>query len=318
MITLTTFKGGLEFRQILIDQVPDFISADELTWINCAGLSNQDIEKILKDAKEIPDFLLEDCTTKQRPKIQDYEDCTSIIFKIMVNKTKPLRSAQLNLIFGEKYVLSIIKDEVEMMKTIQSNISKNINKINKLGVGHLVYLFLDSIVDSYYPIIEKIDVEIERMEGEIIKNISPKTAHRIILMKKDVMRIRRNIVPEKEILRALSRDKFDFVKEDVMLYFRDTYTDLLSLGDSIDSQREMLSGLMEIYLSTMSNNLNNVMKKLTLVTSLILVPSFIAGIYGMNIALPLEDRPDAFYFIFVIILVAVLATVWVFRKREWL
>ncbi|MBI4020386.1 MAG: magnesium/cobalt transporter CorA [Candidatus Aenigmarchaeota archaeon] len=318
MITLTTLKGGLEYRQILIDQVPDFISADELTWINCAGLTNQEIEKILKDAKEIPDFLLEDCTTKQRPKIQDYEDCTSIIFKILVNKSRPLKTVQLNIIFGEKYLLSIIKDNVELLKTIQTNITKNIGKVNKLGVGYLVYIFLESIVDSYYPIIDKIDVDIERLEGDIIKNCRPNTVHKIVSMKKDVLKLRRNIGPEKEILRALGRDKFEFVKEDVMLYFRDAYSDILSIADRIDSQREMLSGLMEIYLSTISNNLNNVMKKLTLVTSLILVPSFIAGLYGMNVALPLEDRPDAFYIIFLVIILAVVATVWLFRKREWL
>ncbi|MBI4173687.1 MAG: magnesium and cobalt transport protein CorA, partial [Candidatus Aenigmarchaeota archaeon] len=161
--------------------------------------------------------------------------------------------------------------------------------------------------------------QIERLEQILIKYPESSSLQTIIRLKKEILKLKRNLLPEKEVLRALGRDNFRLVKSSAMVYFRDTYSDLLAVTDRVENQREILSGLMEIYISSVSNNLNKIVKTLTIGTFLILIPSFIAGLYGMNVDnLPLAHAAGGFWEIIGLMLVLFAAMLIVFKWKRWL
>ncbi len=317
MPTLATFLPSVKFREISAEEIPQAISAKELTWVNCVGLSDEEIIKVIKSVKEIPDFLIEDCTVSQRPKLDDYDKLISIIFKII--KFKEMASTvQLNMIFGKNYLLTICKENHPVFDQIRARLEKHEKRARSLGVGFVAYSILESIADTYFPIVERVDDMLEETEGKLLKANGIKYIKQILNLRKVTLRLRRNFYPEKEILRTLGRDRYRPISEGSMVYFRDTFSDLLSLSERIDNQREHLSSLMEIYTTTVSNNLNIIVKTLTVITALILVPGFIAGLYGMNVKLPYADSDNAFPLIMGFIIFVAISMVIVFRAKKWI
>lgn len=317
MPTLATFLPSVSYSEIKTEEIPEAISSKRLTWVNCVGLEDEEIVKVIKSVKEIPDFLIEDCTITQRPKIDDYDKLISIIFKIIKFK-ESISTVQINIIFGKNYVLTICKEDHPVFSQVRSRLEKNGKKITSLGSGYVAYTILESIVDTYFPISERIDDMIEEAEIKLTQGNGIKHVRQILNLRKLNLRLRRNYYPEKEILRTLGRDKYNAISEGSMVYFRDTFSDILSLSERTDNQRDYLSNLIEIYMTTVSNNLNVIMKTLTVITSFILVPGFIASLYGMNVDnLPFADRADGFFIILGIIGLTTFSMLLVFRNKRW-
>ncbi|MBI4173760.1 MAG: hypothetical protein HY519_03505, partial [Candidatus Aenigmarchaeota archaeon] len=156
MITLTTFDGRLETHAIEASEIPEAISKPHLTWVNCVALGKEEVAQILRDVQEIPDFLIDDCTTKQRPKIDDYESVVSVIFK-QLSRNTALKTNQLNIIFGPNYVLTIFFEKTELVAAIAKQLEKNLPRVKKMGVSYVIYHILDAIVDSYHPLADELD-----------------------------------------------------------------------------------------------------------------------------------------------------------------
>ncbi len=317
MIVVKIFEKDIQTKEISINEVPKYISLPKLTWIRCTDLSNEDVRKILTNVKEIPDFIINDCITKQRPRMYDYENFIHIIFKYM-KLNSGMKSTQINLILGKNFLLTISADATAF-KGVDDDLKKKPAKIKEFGLGWVVHTILDRIVDSYYLVVDKIDDEIDKVEKDVGRKNDQETINKIILLRKYALRMRRNIIPEKEIMRSLGRDAHVTIDEEIMIYLRDTFNDLLAVNDRVENQRELLSGLTEVYISNVSYNLNIVMKTLTVLTTLILVPTLIVGIYGMNLRfLPFADHEFGFYILLAIILSSVAFLLIAFRRKGWI
>ncbi|NUN11446.1 magnesium transporter CorA family protein, partial [Candidatus Micrarchaeota archaeon] len=195
------------------------------------------------------------------------------------------------------------------------------NKPHLLTKGHdfLAYQVFDAIVDDFFPIIEKLDDEIDEVEEKLFKTTpSQKTIQRLFQLKRQVVDVRRIIWPMRDVLNVLARRDYDYINPKTSIYFRDVYDHLLRLADMTETLRELVTNAMEGYLSITSNNLNYIMKRLTALTLILMLPTLVASAYGMNVILPLATEEFAFWEIITIMLIVTLPTLYYFKKNNWL
>ncbi|MFH0922743.1 MAG: magnesium transporter CorA family protein, partial [Candidatus Micrarchaeota archaeon] len=187
------------------------------------------------------------------------------------------------------------------------------------GADFAVYSILDAIVDAFFPILREMDDEIDDIEEQIFKNPDAKLLSRLFQLKRRIMLLRRIVWPLRDILNVLARRDFEFVSEKNASYFRDVYDHLIRLTETTDSARDMITSSMEGYLSMVSNNLNVIMKKLAAFAAILLAPSLIAGVYGMNFEhIPNSQAQHGFYEVIAIMAATVMLLYWYFKRKEWL
>ena len=310
-------KGKVVGKQIKGSEVPKAISSPRLTWVVASGLGKEEITALFKKTKEVPDFLIKDCTTRQRPKIEEYTGTLSIVLHGVSGGMRP---DQVNLIVGKNYVLALFKENDPAIAKAEEFLSKNPASIRAMGTGYVLYGFVDAIVGNYRPVIEALENKVDAIEERVLKNPDAAQLRSIMVVKKANLSLRRNIAPAREVLHVLGRDGHELVSKKSMPYFSDAYSDMVSVYDGLETLREALSNLMEIHLSLQSNVTNKVMKTLTVVASLVLVPSLIAGVYGMNLSRlpPPAGSQYGFYLILLLMLFLMAAMLAGFKKKEWL
>ncbi|MBI2676079.1 MAG: magnesium/cobalt transporter CorA [Candidatus Aenigmarchaeota archaeon] len=318
MITATTFDGKFQKAQIGAKDVKRLINSHKLVWINCASLSHGELKSVFEGVESIPHFLVDYCTRRQRPRIDQHGDTVFLVFD-MLSYEHSLRNEQLNAIVGGNFVLTITGKNLRQIDRIEELAGTNSAHIRKLGKAYLLYLILDSIVDDYGLILDKIDEDMERLEASLLEGSKENMHHKIIQMGKIMAKIWRSIMPEKEIFHSLGRSEFNMLGGHAAVYFRDTASDLLTISERIEMQRETISNLMEVYASSISNSLSTIMKMLTVLTAVLLVPTLISGIYGMNLAyLPIANHPNGFLVMIIIMIISMLLLLLAFRLKKWI
>ena len=332
---------------------PDELSpdTDTYTWIKVSGLA--DIEKI----KQLGAFLslhpltLEDIlNTNQRPKYEEYDDYLYLVLKIIRvenggeasrqgrpaedNKDIPgirpendrqsdencnLTSAQLSIILTERGVCSFEENESDIFNGVIKRLFDEKSRIRKLGPDFLMYVLTDCVVDNYFIVFERIGEEIEDLEEIIIDGTDTDVMEDIYTLKRNLLGIRKRIWPLRETIAGLIRNKPDFVSKQTEVFLNDVSDHLYQLNDILESYREMSTGLYEIYLSTLSNRMNEVMKVLTIIATIFIPLTFIAGIYGMNFA-SMPELQWEFGYPAAILAMLVTAGIMVlyFRKKQWI
>ena len=258
---------------------------EDLLWVS---LENPDENEflILRDVFHFHPLAIEDCESVgyQPPKVDDFG---SYLF-LIVHAIHPnqditqLETHELNLFLGENYLVTVFQGEpLSCVENVFERVKRD-ERIYRNGADYLCHAVLDSLVDEYLPVIDQMDDEIEWLEDRVLEKPDPKTMQRIINLKHSIMNLRRIVSPMREVINRLSRDDFPMIDRQSRIYFRDIYDHLVRLQDLSDSIRDIVSGTMDIYLNSTSLRLNEVMKALTIVSTIFLPLSFIAGVYGMN------------------------------------
>jgi magnesium transporter len=275
---------------------------------NCFGLHALVLEDILN--------------TDQRPKMEVYGDYIYIVLKMLYggDVNHPMETEQVSLILGLNFVISFQEGkEGDVFDPVRERIRSGKGLIRKMGSDYLAYSLIDMIVDSYFLILERLGEKIELLEEELMKDPTHKTLQEIRKFKNEMIFVRRVVWPLREVISGLERKESPLVKETTEIYLRDVYDHTVQVMDAIEVYREMLSGMLDIYLSSVSNRLNSVMKVLTIIATIFMPLTFIAGIYGMNFKyMPeLEWRLGylGVWLVFVIVGVSMLIY---FRKKKWL
>jgi len=323
-ITLIDYDEGQLQEKELKEIEESFPLKDKTsaTWINIDGIYQLDIiEKIGKHFGIHPLIQEDIVNTGQRPKAEDFDDYVYIVLKVLYQDEDKLKvkSEQISLIIGKNFLISFQEVEGNIFSSVRDRLRKGKGRIRKMGCDYLTYALMDAIVDNYFIILETVGEKIESLEEELLENPTPQTLQTIHNIKREMIFFRRQVWPIREIISGMIKFDSPLINELNDIYFKDIYDHTIQIIDTIESFRDMLTGMVDIYLSTISNKMNEVMKVLTIIATIFIPLTFIAGIYGMNFKyMPeLEWRwgYPAAWLIFAAIAISMICY---FKRKSWL
>jgi len=256
-----------------------------VTWINIDGVYETDIIEKMGKCFDLHPLVLEDIlNTDQRPKIEDFDEYLFLVVKMLDydEKRKEMTTEQLSLILGNNFVISFQEQKGDVFAHVRERIRSGKGRIRKMGADYLAYALLDAIVDNYFIVLEHLGEKIESLEEELLSNPSTKTLQVIHALKRDMVFLRKSVWPLREAISRLERGESTLVSDSIRIYIKDVYDHTIQVIDTVETFRDMVSGMLDIYLSSVSNKMNEVMKVLTIVATIFIPLGFIAGLYGMN------------------------------------
>jgi magnesium transporter len=305
-----------------IDDVINYKNTDSVTWINVNGLKHTDKIETIGNLYGLHPLVLEDIVnTTQRPKIDEYEDYLFIVLKMLYYDAKEeLIVEQVSLVLGKNYVLTFQEDEGDVFDTIRTRLRLSKGRIRGLKSDYLYYALIDAVVDNYFSIIETLGNKIEDLETELFTGNSRENVNADVQqLKREILRVRRAIFPLREIINRIEKNEHSLIYKRTITYYRDIYDHLIQVSENIDIYREMIWSLMDMYMTTISNKMNEVMKVLTIIATIFIPLTFIAGIYGMNFTYMPELKYKYSYFILWGIMILIfLGMLIYFKKKKWL
>ncbi len=306
-----------------IEECFPFKDLPTVTWVNIDGLHDIEVMEKLGKHFDLHPLVLEDIlNTEQRPKIEDFEDYVFVVLKMLYfdEKEDVIRAEQVSIIFGSNFVLSFQERVGDTFDPLRERIRNAKGRVRKMGTDYLAYALMDAIVDNYFTVLEKLGEKIEGMEEELVTNPTPETLQTMHNLKREMIFLRKSVWPLREVVSRLERGESKLIKDSTGIYLRDVYDHTIQVIDTIETFRDMLSGMLDIYLSSVSNRMNQVMKVLTIIATIFIPLTFVAGIYGMNFEYMPELKWHWFYpkaFWLVMIGVAGVMLVY-FRRKRWL
>ncbi len=314
------------FQERQVKQVEEcftFRETPTVTWINVEGLHQVEILARLGECYGFHPLVLEDIlNTDQRPKMEDYGDYLYIVLKMLSHngQKSEVTTEQVSIILGANFVVSFQEGgKGDVFNPIRERIKSGKGRIRKLGADYLAYGLLDAVIDNYFIIMEKLGEDIELLEDELIIQPTPETLQTIHHLKREMLFLRKAVWPLREVISGLERGESSLMKEPTRIYLRDVYDHTIQVIDTLETFREMVSGMLDIYLSSVSNRLNSIMKVLTVITTIFMPLTFIVGVYGMNFKyMPELDWPWGYPFIWLIMLGIGAAMLFFFKKKRWL
>jgi len=305
-----------------IEECFPFTDKPTVTWININGLHQLDIIEKIGEHFNVHPLVLEDIVnTGQRPKIEDFVDYIFVTLKMLrySDEEKETKAEQVSLILGSNFVISFQENEGDVFDPIRQRIEADKGRIRKMGADYLAYALMDAIVDNYFTILEKLGDRIEDFEEELVVNPKPETLQAIHHLKREMIFLRKSVWPLREVINRLERWESSLINKSTAIYFRDVYDHTIQVIDSVETFRDMLSGMLDIYLSSISNRMNEVMKVLTIIATIFIPLTFIAGVYGMNFRfMPELEMPIGYPVVLLVMLFIGILMFAYFRKKKWL
>jgi magnesium transporter len=293
-----------------------------VVWVNIVGLHQVDIIERIGNHFNWHPLMQEDVLNAiQRPKLDDYDDYLCIILKrLSVDAEKDrLKTEQISLVLGPNYVISFQEGVSEIFDPVRERIRKGKGRIRRCGADYLGYSLLDAVVDSYFVILEKVGDAIEDLEEDLLSNPKVETSHRVHHLRRELIFLRRCVWPLREVISTMERGDSPLIQDKTRVYLKDVYDHTVEVIETVESFREMVSGMVEVYLSSLSHRLNEVMKVLTIIATLFIPLTFVAGVYGMNFKYMPELEWKLGYALFWLIIILVGGSMLLyFRKRKWL
>jgi magnesium transporter len=305
-----------------IDECFPFKETSTVTWINVDGVHDAGLIQKLGKAFDLHPLIIEDIVhTQQRPKMEESEDYIYIVLKMLYldNETSETQVEQVSLVFGKNFVISFQEKQGDIFETIRERIRNGKGRIRKMGTDYLAYALIDAVVDHYFIILEKDGEKIEELEDKVVSDPKPETLQKIHRLKREMIFLRRSVWPLRELVNSLERGESPLIHKATRIYLRDVYDHTIQVIDTLETYRDMLSGMHDTYLSSISNRMNEVMKVLTIIATIFIPLTFIAGIYGMNF----EFMPElkwrwAYFSVWGVILIVAVFMLIFFRRKKWL
>jgi magnesium transporter len=316
-------EGNFEEKQISkIEECFHLKTTPTVTWINIDGLHEVEIIEKIGKKFELHPLLLEDVlSTGQRPKFEDFEKYAFVVLRMLSysEEMQTVESEQVSIVLGPNFVISFQERVGDVFEQIRDRIRNAKGRIRKMGPDYLAYTLVDAVVDSYFGILEKVGERIELMEEELVANPTQNTLQQIHTLKREMISLRKSVWPLRELISGMQRSESTLIDESTGIYLRDVYDHTIQVIDTIESFRDMVSGMLDIYLSSISNRMNAVMKVLTIIATIFIPLTFVAGIYGMNF----EHMPELKWRWGYLAVWLVMGTVFFlmliyFRRKKWL
>ncbi len=268
------------------EECTPYLDSNSVSWIDVQGLGSENMLQELGKVFQLHPLLLEDIVNvPQRPKVEQYQDQLVIVTRMVTcgENSKDYFSEQVSLILGKHYLLTVQEEErYDTFSGVRDRIKTAKGIIRNQGPDYLAYALIDTIVDEFFPILEALGERLEELEVELAIKPSQRTLDRIHYIKRDLLNLRRLIWPLRDVINVLIRDPEDLVTSEVKIYLRDCYDHIIQAVDIVENYRELASSLMDLYLSSVGNRMNGIMKVLTVISTIFIPLTFIAGVYGMN------------------------------------
>lgn len=313
-----------EIKDVPVNELAQMAAQPGITWIHVQGLNSQAVECIGQQFSIHPLVLEDILNTDQRPKLEDYGDYLCIIMKSLKVTTDEgdYEAEQVSLILGPDYVISFLETGAEgrnVFSGVYGRIASGRGKIRKLGADYLLYALMDSVVDHYFLVLEHLGEKIEMVEDRITTQPQPELLHELHTLKHDMLFMRKSVWPVRELVSALDRGESSHIQESTIIYLRDVYDHAIQVIETVEVYRDMLSGMIDIYLSSINNKMSEVMKMLTIISTIFIPLTFIAGVYGMNF----ENLPElkwkyGYPLVLSVMLGISMFMVRYFRQKHWL
>ena len=305
-----------------IEESFPFKEEPTVTWINIDGLHEVSVIESLGKHFGLHPLILEDIVhTGQRPKMEDFEEYLFTVLNMLRYDPEDdqVKAEQVSLVVGPNYVLSFQERPGDVFNGVRERLRKGKGRIRKAGSDYLAYALLDAVVDEYFLILETIGEKIEVVEEKLLNNSTRETLQNMHDMKREMIFFRKQVWPLRELVNGLSKGESSLICESTGIYLRDVYDHTIQIIDTIESFRDMLSGMLDIYLSTISNKMNEVMKVLTIMATIFIPLTFLAGIYGMNFKyMPELEWRWGYFMVWGVMVVIGVSLVGYFKRKRWL
>ncbi len=292
-----------------------------VTWIHIDGLHEIHLLEQMGVNFGLHPLILEDIlNTEQRPKSEDHGDYLYIVLRLFHEEAGGgLIPEQVSIVFGRNWLISLQEKEGRLLDPVRERLRNEKGRLRKAGADYLAHALLDAMVDSYFVILDKFGEKVESLEEALIGRPLPATLRAIQALKREMILLRKSVWPLREVLGGLGRSDSPLIREQSVIYFRDIYDHAVQVIDTIETYRDMLSGMLDIYLSSISYRMNEIMKVLTIIATVFMPLTFLAGVYGMNFRYMPELEWHWGYFALwgVMVVIAIFMLIY-FRRKKWL
>ena len=314
---------NLEEKEInKVEEVFSFRKKPAVTWLNVDGVHQIEMLEQVGEHFGLHPLVLEDiASTGQRPKMEDFDDYIFVVLRMLRfdEKENETKTEQISLLLGPDFVISFQEKEGDVFDLIRERIRNNKGRIRKMGADYLAYALIDAVVDNYFMILEKLGETIEEIEEKLVTNPTSETLHTLHDLKREMVFLRKSVWPLREVINRLERSESPLINKSTYVYLRDVYDHTIQVIDAVETFRDMLSGMLDIYLSSVSNRMNEVMKVLTIIATIFIPLTFIAGIYGMNFRyMPELEQAWSYPAILILMLIMTIVMLVYFRRKKWM
>lgn len=313
------------FQEKEVDSIEEclpFRDTPGITWISIKGIHDVETVQKIGNCFNIHSLTLEDIlNTKQRPKMEDFTEYTFLTLKMFhyCEEDTKMCTEQVSLILGSHVVISFQEGEGNVFDPVKKRIRNEKSIIRKMGADYLTYALVDAIVDNYFVILEALGEAIDDVQEELLTDPTTEVLETIQTLKREMIMLRKSVWPLREVVSKLERGESPLIKESTLIYLRDVYDHTIQVIDTVETFRDMLSGMLDIYLSSVSNKMNEIMKVLTIIATIFIPLTFLAGIYGMNFRyMPELEKQWSYPVVLAFMGVIGLLMVTYFRRKKWL
>ncbi|UCF40868.1 MAG: magnesium/cobalt transporter CorA [Gemmatimonadota bacterium] len=309
------------------EEVAAYRGKRAVTWVNVDGVHRTEVIEQLGRVFELHHLLLEDVAhTDQRPKLEDFESCTYLVLRMLYERSVDaqddhefaITSEQVSMIVGPDFVLTFEEDPGDVFEPVRRRLREGKGRVRKLGADYLAYVLIDVIVDNYFAVLERFGDEVDELESELLDDPRADHLQEIRSMKRAMVEMRRAVWPLRDALATLLRGDVKLFKKATLIYVRDAYDHAMRVADAVEVVREMVEGMLEVYMSNVSNRMNQVMKVLTVIATVFIPLTFIVGVYGMNF----DNMPElhwryGYWIVWGVMAVVGVALLSYFWRKKW-
>jgi magnesium transporter len=313
-----------ELNEKITNKIKDcliFKNNKNVSWLQINGLKNTELIKELGKYYDIHHLILEDIlNTNQRPKIEIFDNYIFTVLNILNfdKENNKIISEQISLILGKNFVISFLENENSIFDLLKTRIKNKKSILRNSEVDFLFYAILDTIIDNYFVLLENFNDKLEEFDEQLISEPKSDILKKIYNLKREILFLRKSVWPLRELILKIEKSNTSFIRKKTYFYFRDLYDHVIHIIDIIEINRDLLSGMLDLYLSTINNKMNEVMKVLTIIATIFIPLTFIAGVYGMNF----ENMPEltwgfGYYGIMLFMFLIASFMLYFFKRKKW-
>jgi magnesium transporter len=323
-VTAMTFDADSvsEMAASSVADLPGGEGGQQVVWIHVEGIHDPDVLERIGRRFDLHPLLVEDiASTEYRPKVEDYGQRLFTVMNVLAynDASGDVSSEQVSIVLGPSFVLSFEESPGRVFEPIRERIRDGKGRLRSMGADYLAYALIDAVVDGYFEVEEKLGERIEDLEDELVTKPDAETVQLIYVLKRQVMGLRRSVWPLREAIMSLQREESPLIQHATTVHLRDVYDHTIQVIDTIENFRDLLSGMLDLYLSSVSNRMNEVMKVLTIIATIFMPLTFIAGLYGMNFRhMPELLLPWGYPVVLAAMVIIGTGMLVYFRRRKWL
>lgn len=307
------------YDNLEVSELLSKLEEDKVNWINIDGLNNQDVIDKVQEHFALHPLLIEDVVADQRPKSEEYENHLFFTMKMLYRiDGMQIDYEQISFVLGSNFLISFQEKEGDLFDGFRGRIQQDVGKVRKKNADYLLYRLIDINVDSYYTVLDKIGDIIDQIEEDAYENPSNRSFNQIQALKKEIIFLRKALYPLREAVGRIAKGESEYIADECIRYYADVYDHIAHLIDSLDTYKDLTAGLLDIHINAMNTKMNEVMKVLTVISTIFMPLTFIVGVYGMNFHfMPELDWKYGYLAVWGVMAIIFFGMLAFFRRKKW-